>query len=337
MDSENITSEKIHVVFTPYDMADSYNRHVGAAITSLLENCSVPAVIHIMYDENLNRDTKEYEINKNNYLSFTEKYDVEILLHHVKIPEWYDSLKGSKILSVGTYYRLFIPETLSDIEKVIYLDGDVIVRMDLKDFWSVDIEGYPLAARVDPMFREELERKPKGLISTYKKFGFSRKDLERYFNAGILYLNLKQIRKEYNLSEDSGKYLKDSPKTPRADQDALNYLFSDNYLQLPEKNNLFAYEVGTEIPNACIHYVTRKPWKSQKDKVDLEYWKYLSMSPWCPDTESLIKYMSEVGNSSEKSLMNTMSQIPLVNLTEIIINHYIGRIKRHLLFIGVIN
>lgn len=337
MECDNNNNQKIHVVLTPYDMADSYNRHVGATITSLLENCSVPAVIHIMYDENLNRDTNEYKINKNNYLSFMEKYDVEIQLHHVKIPEWYDSLKGSKILSVGTYYRLFIPETLPELEKVIYLDGDVIVKMDLNNFWDIDIENYPIAGRVDPMFRDELERKPRRLFSTYKKFGFTKEDLTKYFNAGILYLNLKEIRKSCNLSEDSGKYLKDCPKTPRADQDALNYLFCKNYLQLPEVNNLFAYEIGDEIPKALIHYVTRKPWKSQKDEVDLEYWKYLSISPWCPDTEPLIKYMSEVGNSSEKSLIDTMSQIPLVNLTKIIINHYIGRIKRHLLFIGVIN
>lgn len=337
MDSENITSEKIHVVFTPYDMADSYNRHVGAAITSLLENCSAPVVIHIMYDAALNRNQNDYEVNKSSYLSFMEHYNVEIKLHDVQIPEWYHSLRGAKILSVGTYYRLFIPDILSNVSKVIYLDGDVIITMDIKEFWDIDISNVPIAARIDPMFQEEMETKPKNIIPIYEKLNFTKEDLSRYFNAGILYLNLDYIRSIMNLPEMGGKYLSENLTTPRADQDALNFLFNSTAYNLSEKYNTFAYEVNGNVPKACIHFVTRKPWKSYRDPIDTEYWKYLSLSPWCPDRDSFIKYITAVGNSSVDALSTTMSQVPLTTLTKIFISHCIQRIKRYLLFIGKIN
>ena len=309
-------------------MADSYNRHVGAAITSLLENCTMPVVIHIMYDANLNMDTDSYEENKCCYLSFQEKYDVEILLHHVEIPAWYHSLRGSKILSVGTYYRLFIPDVLPDISKVIYLDGDVIVTMDLKEFWDIDISNAPLAARVDPMFQEGMKEKPKSFIPVYEKFNFTKDDLLRYFNAGILYLNLDYIRSTMNLSETGGDYLHTNLTTPRADQDALNFLFKDTVQLLPDRYNLFAYEAGENVPSACNHYVTRKPWKVYKESIDAEYWKYLFLSPWCKDVSDFVGYMSIVGNVSPISMSSSMDAVPIIQLTKWLFVYYYKRILR---------
>lgn len=336
MNNTQELQEKIQVVFTPYDMADSYNRHVGAAITSLLINCSMPVIIHILYDEKLNCDTIEYNENKIKYKSFEDKYNVEIIFHNVNIPDWYHSLRGSKILSVGTYYRLFIPDVLKDIHRVIYLDGDVIVTLDLKELWDIDIKDNAIAARIDPIFQDEMNRNPKNFIPVYQKLNFNRNDLLKYFNAGILYMNLDFIRNSLSLSDSGGKYLKDYPKTPRADQDALNYLFINSIYYLPDKYNFFAYEAGDTIPKACIHYVTIKPWKSHNKVVDNEYWKYLSISPWCPNRDTFIEYISAVGNSSVEALNLTMSQIPLVQLTKIIIIHYKYRIKRYLFATGKI-
>ena len=337
MTYENCASDRIHVVFTPYDMADSYNRHVGAAITSLLENCSLPVVVHIMYDATLNQEQDAYTENKSFYLSFIEHYDVEVQLHDVRSPAWYHSLRGAKILSVGTYYRLFIPDVLPDVSKVIYLDGDVIITMDIKEFWDIDITNVPLAARVDPIFLDGMNKKPRNFIPVYDKFNFTKDDLLKYFNAGILYMNLDYMREHLSLSDEGGKYLLNNPTTPRADQDALNYLFRKEYLQLPDRYNLFAYEVKDDTPKACIHYVTRKPWKTHKDIVDAEYWKYLLLSPWCSNSDMFIKYITAVGNSSAEALETTMSQIPLVQLTKIVVSHYVQRIKRYLLFTGKIN
>lgn len=45
------------------------------------------------------------------------------------------------------FARYIIPSLLPEsIERVIYLDQDVLVQKDLVDLWDLDMEGYPVAA-----------------------------------------------------------------------------------------------------------------------------------------------------------------------------------------------
>ena len=48
-------------------------------------------------------------------------------------------------LDYGAYIRLFLGECLKDIDKVLYLDCDVIVNDSLKELWNIDISNYALA------------------------------------------------------------------------------------------------------------------------------------------------------------------------------------------------
>ena len=79
-----------------------------------------------------------------------------------------------------------IPNLLN-LDKVLYLDGDIIVRKDLKDLYKKDISNYYLAAVRD--MGGELGQHFNTTIG-----------VEKYFNSGILLLNLDKIRRE-NLSK----------------------------------------------------------------------------------------------------------------------------------------
>ncbi len=65
---------------------------------------------------------------------------------------------------------------------------------------------------------------------------------DRYFNAGIICMNLDNIRKNGSLFQQVIDYLNDNPRTWLPDQDALNAIFSGKTLLIDEKWNYFIDE-----------------------------------------------------------------------------------------------
>lgn len=96
------------------------------------------------------------------------------------------------------------------VERVLYLDADILVRRNLRDLWSTDLRSKPVGAATDvghPMGHAEV---PRGA----------------YFNAGVLLLDLAMVRRDFSsLIKISTKLQKSLYK----DQDALNAHFRDNW------------------------------------------------------------------------------------------------------------
>ncbi|MBQ8692167.1 MAG: hypothetical protein IJ520_03390, partial [Synergistaceae bacterium] len=49
--------------------------------------------------------------------------------------------RAEQKLTAGALYRLFMPEVLSGLDKVIYLDCDIVVNMDIAELWDIDLGG----------------------------------------------------------------------------------------------------------------------------------------------------------------------------------------------------
>lgn len=166
----------------------------------------------------------------------------------------------------ATYYRLDIASILpNDIEKVLYLDGDIICRKSLMALWETDIANYAVAAVPD--YDEEVIRKLDYLhLSTWNG----------YFNAGVLLINLKYWRDHhlsgifYEVIDKEGNILRNG------DQDVLNYVLNEKKLSLPLKYNLASgwlmvregydkQKYAEELQDArrdpvMVHYTSSKPW-----------------------------------------------------------------------------
>ena len=79
----------------------------------------------------------------------------------------------------AAYYRLFLSALLPEkVDKVLYFDGDIIVRHSLTELWNTDVSGYALAAVPD--MRE-------GVIDRYNRLKYS--PSWGYFNSGMLLIN----------------------------------------------------------------------------------------------------------------------------------------------------
>ena len=102
--------------------------------------------------------------------------------------------------------------------KVIYLDTDTVVNGDLKELFKIDISNYELAAVKD----------------LYNWLNPNRWKVKKYFNSGVLLLNMKEIRKTKLFKKS--RELVANKKMISPDQDALNFLVKKK-LMLPEKFN----------------------------------------------------------------------------------------------------
>ena len=216
-----------------------------------------------------------------------EKYSQKLYLYIIdsEALNYFPKYKNSHI-SQAANYRLFVDKILpSDIDKVLYLDCDLIVNNSLEPLWSIDISDCPIAA-VEDMWS--------GKDDNYIRLGYDKK--YGYFNSGVLLINLKWWR-ENNICNNFIEYLKCHDNLKFVDQDILNGMFYNNRKLLSFKWNVqdgllrrkpkvresSIPTLQNEIKSpAIIHYTgSRKPWDYDCINPYKEsYFKYLDMTKW---------------------------------------------------------
>ena len=185
------------------------------------------------------------------------------------------------------YYKLLIPEVLpKNVDRVLYMDVDMIVKNDLQDLYSVDLEDRLFAAVPDPLVNV---RDPEYL----KKLNFN-DSADKYFNSGLILFSLKQFRRVYSIEEALIYIEKNGSTFKFHDQEVLNGMYGKQYKQLDEKYNyltifrgfkdLFVYLIcgKSYLKNIVVlHYANAtKPWKRNYiGKFEKEFWRYAELSP----------------------------------------------------------
>ena len=292
--------DRLHVMFGIGDLADRYNQHVGVVITSMAMNCSLPITVHLLYDENLHKNSTEWRDNQGKYRQLEERLGVEILYHHIVLPDYVLHARGGLgYFSPGwppsAFLRIFSPNLLVNLDWIIYLDGDIVVNTNLADIWNQDWwnENFAVACCRD----HGPEHWKKSRLRYCKKVGIP---IENYFNSGVLLMNLRKIRDDYTIVESTKQILMDHPDLPLPDQDILNIIFANDVRFLPEKYNLPAgLDPNEEYRSSCIHYIfCEKPWRDLDYPAAEEYWKYLSLSPWGDTFE---RYISSIRLLTQRS------------------------------------
>lgn len=123
--------------------------------------------------------------------------------------------------SIETWYRCLLPELLPDVERILYLDCDTIVRQSLLPLWDIDISG-KLFGVVEDSSRSKSRATELGLADKF------------YFNAGVVLMNLVKCR-ELDLVKCVFDFL--ARQNYDADQGALNKVSDGLKLRLPPQYN----------------------------------------------------------------------------------------------------
>lgn len=128
-------------------------------------------------------------------------------------------------VSKTSLLKYYIADVLKDLDKVIYIDSDVLVLQDLNELYAKDIEGKYLAAVKDPSWFFENTHV---LELNLEERGF-------YFNSGVMLMNLAKIRND-NLVAKLEDYTNNNFRT-YMDQDALNVVVGNDVALLDVKYN----------------------------------------------------------------------------------------------------
>ena len=179
-------------------------------------------------------------------------------------------------LTVAAYLRFFMEKKLPfDVQKVLYLDCDIIVVDSLKELYETDISNYSLAAAFDVECDD---------ICRYNRLDYPLQD--GYFNSGVMLINLDYCRKN-SISEKALQFVCENPRACIFhDQDALNHLLHGTVKFVSSRYNVIyeffridsenlrieknKYEViKKDLQNpVIIHYAgVFKPW-------DIEYHRF---------------------------------------------------------------
>ena len=276
----------MHILCTP---DKNYVMPTGVMMKSICVNNSESVIVfHIITDGSVSKRQKRQ----------LQKVVKDNNKHSVKFYTFDNSMLGifprigevkADYLTKAAYYRLFVTKILpEDVEKVIYLDGDIVVTKSLNELWGLDMSEFGIAGVTD--MSEKLH--------DYNRLGYD--SSYGYFNSGVLVINLKYWREHHVLDDFMDIILNQSERIKLHDQDVLNIVFCKKKICLPLEYNLqngFMYKpelmeleydrYKEQLANAIrnrvvIHYsCSLKPWFADCDNpLHSEWLKYLKMTQW---------------------------------------------------------
>lgn len=200
------------------------------------------------------------------------------------------TIRGFDTVSLETYYRLLLPEVLPpDLDKVIYLDCDLVVCRDLGEVWDLDISGVSLYACPELIADAAVAAAPQG-IRRYRELGLAGD--QKLFNAGVLLINLKYWR-ENQVFLRALVYVREMGQDLRwHDQEALNVVLAGSWQTLDPRWNVTMHVFSADPQSArtarlidhpgIVHYNSAiKPWHPDFALGFREpFFQYLDMTPW---------------------------------------------------------
>ena len=188
--------------------------------------------------------------------------------------------------SIDNYTRLWVAEFFpASVNKVLYLDSDMIVAGDIGGMWRADLGDAVIGAVTIP--------------GSTRCPAFGIPEEYGYFNSGVLIIDLARWRAEGSFTRLVDYLGANADKIVDADQDVLNACLYDRRLALPYIYNVISpfyfdhHPMGmTESEIAAVRDQARiihfngasKPWSYLcRHPRSADYWRYLAHTEWRDD------------------------------------------------------
>lgn len=249
---------------------NNYAPYIATTIASICDNTAAFCEFYIL-DGGIKTD------NKTKIKTLMEQYNnFSIEYINIDTEKYFKNFVTNSYITLPTYYRFIIPQLKLNLERILYLDVDIIVKGDIQELFNTNLDNKVLGAIKDLGDSYYIKR---------LKFNVEIDPSHTYFNAGVLLIDCKKWR-EQNISEK----LFNTEKKYRGkllcnDQDVLNKVFENNYKMLLEKFNALTLKGDTVIRH---YYSKPKPWEIKQDiknssqllqDVDL-FWYYAQKTPY---------------------------------------------------------
>lgn len=180
----------------------------------------------------------------------------------------FDNAPVTKQYPREMYYRLLAPHLLPErLDRILYLDPDILVINPLAALWEVDMENKIFAAAAHTGYTEFSNNMNRVRLKT----------TENYFNTGVLLIDLNKARKEVDPDSIFHYIEHHDRELVLPDQDVFNALYGNRTLELDDYiwnydarcyNRYLMRSTGTSTIDwimqntAILHFCGKaKPWK----------------------------------------------------------------------------
>ena len=333
-------SDKMDICFLCNGHA--YTINLGVTIVSLLINSDKDDnfCFHIITSD-MSEDDREKLIQLKEIKDFDIKfYDVdenivnkyEKLIKDSKMPNWY----GYTIL-----LKLEIPNLLKDLDKVLFLDIDILILKSLKEIFNENIDEYYLLTSYGmtdllDYFRSEdceiffegcnVSNKEefyklayKNSQKAFKEAEITDKKPEEWISAGFMYLNLIKLREIYDEQKIINyiSFLIDKGLVPYEEY-VINHFIKNNYVKRisPKYHTISAIWLENKYIDDIymahcsagkIFHLGENNIPRCKNKILLLGWKYLTMTPWFKeDSIYFLEHYSRYNTHHTKKRINKL-------------------------------
>lgn len=204
-------------------------------------------------------------------------------------------------ITFATYYRFVLSRVFSNYDKILYLDGDIIINDDIAKLYVTDLQENWIGAVPD--IRESIAIR-RNFTVVGRPFGkYVREELglgdSPYFQAGVLLYNIRRFNDDRVEALLFAK-AKEIKKPVLMDQDILNSVCQGHVHFLPVRWNV-EWQIGFEFENfykelspayaaayakalknpAIVHYASpKKPWNSPPKPFSSLWWRHAAKTPW---------------------------------------------------------
>ena len=276
----------IDIAYAIHDHYGEYYEYLGVSLVSVMENTKEKLRFHILCDDTVTAPARD------KLCKLCASYGQEIL--------FYDMIRDERIpitallrsgYNEGILYRLYLPEKLPDISKVIYLDADILAHGDIRGLWDVDITGYTAAGRWDPpLFGVRQPRAEKGRQNTSSRDSM---DWNGYVNSGVLIMDLNRLREKHDLLKEAISFW-DEGSCVYPDQDALNHILQGEICFIPYNYNVYNKDHPFVKEGIFYHYSYLWAESGKLDAIDRLYLSYWEKTPF---------FRKEYGNREKASFL----------------------------------
>ncbi|MDW4498862.1 DUF4422 domain-containing protein [Sulfitobacter sp. D35] len=294
--------EHVNVAFA----ADrDYLPHTAAMLASLLEHADPKRVLNLFF---LHSDVGEAAraMLREVLIGYPNAR-----LHEMNAGATFDEAYRSKSRAPSntTYNRFLLFDLLPDIERLLYVDVDMIFRGDVAQIFDTEMGDHPLGAVTDHIMTRTLtgttptiDPAVPDLYDYHRQtLGLNDAQIARYFNAGLLLFNFKAM----DVKATGAALMKMALEGQYMfrDQDVMNAFFKDSVLTLDARYNVLntVIEGYNRVPKAnhaeamaarrdpvVIHYAAGdyKPWNEDAVPMAAHYWHALMRTPFFAEVTS---------------------------------------------------
>lgn len=250
----------------------NYVKYAGVMMTSIVWNNPGKAIcFHLACDGLSEADRTRLE-------TFTKLYS------HTRV-ELYDvreELRGIRLfagtvperLNRTVFLRILLPELLpATVQRMVYLDADMLCVGDLDALWCAELEGRAVGALLNP-----------GNLRLSRALDLKH---THYLSAGTLVIDLAKWREQQLTQRVMDAYRRHGTRFSLLEEDALNLVLDGEFTELPADWIAFTEAFNPLLlrrqpGNLLLHFINDgKPWiRYCAPEIEALYWGTVRRSLW---------------------------------------------------------